>query len=71
MNPGTVSGIRTGVDAMGEEYPEEVAGDARGGYKKNPSLSGAIGGDGAKSNEELEENTEVSSGCIEGTAAVG
>jgi hypothetical protein len=43
---------------MGEEYPEEDAGDARGVLAKNCSLSGAIWGVGARS-----------SGCrIKGTA---
>jgi hypothetical protein len=55
---------------MGEEYLEEAAGDARGGDKKNRSLSGALWGDGAKSNEELEETIEAGSGCIKGTATV-
>jgi hypothetical protein len=52
---------------MGEEYPEEDAGDARG--VKNCSFSGAIRGVGARSIGELEETTEVSSGCrVKGSA---
>jgi hypothetical protein len=31
MNPGAISGVRAGVNAMGEEYLEEAAEDARGG----------------------------------------
>lgn len=53
---------------MGEEYPEEDAGDARVVDAKNGSLSGAIRGVGARSIVELEGTTEVSSGCrIRGT----
>ena len=54
---------------MGEEYPDEDAGDARGADAKNCSISGAIRGVGARSIGELEETAEVSSGCrIKGTA---
>jgi hypothetical protein len=55
---------------MGEEYPEEDAGDARGVVAKNCSFSGANRGVGARSGE-LEETTEVSSGCtIKGTVTM-
>jgi hypothetical protein len=68
-NADPISGVRTGVIAMGEECPEEDAGDAREMDAKNCSLSGAIRGVGARSIGELEETTEVSSGCrIKGTA---
>jgi len=68
-NADPVSGVRAGVVAMGEEYPEEDAGDACGVDAKNSSLSGAIRGVGARSIGELEETTEVSSGCrIKGSA---
>jgi len=57
---------------MGEEYPEEDPGDACGVDAKNCSLSGAIRGVGARSIGELEETTEVSSGCrIKGSAIMG
>lgn len=46
---------------MGEEYPEEDAGDAYGVDAKNCSHSGAIRGVGARSIEELKEATEVGS----------
>lgn len=56
---------------MGEEYPEEDAGDARRADAKNWSLSCAIRGVGARSIGELEETTGVNSGCrIKGTAIV-
>lgn len=56
---------------MGEEYLEEDDGDARGVGAKNNSLSGAIRGVGARSIGELEETTEVSSGCrIKGSAII-
>lgn len=68
-NADPISGVRTGVIAMGEEYPEEDAGDARRVDAKNWSLSGAIRGVGERSIGELEEAIEVSSGCrIKGTA---
>jgi hypothetical protein len=68
-NADSISGVRAGVVAMGEEYPEEDAGDARRADAKNWSLSGAIRGVGARSIGELEETTEVNSGCrIKGTA---
>jgi hypothetical protein len=67
-NPGPISGVRTGVVAMGEEYPEEDAGDARRADAKNWSFSGAIRGVGARS---IGETTGVNSGCrIKGTATV-
>lgn len=54
---------------MGEEYPEEDAGDARRVDAKNCSVSGAIRGVGARSIGVLEGSTEVNSGCrIKGTA---
>jgi len=65
-----MSGVKTGVVAMGEEYPEDD-GDARRVDAKNCSLSGAIRGVGATSIGELEETAEVSSGCrIKGTAII-
>ncbi|SRR6266478_6779125 len=70
-NAGPISGVRTGVVAMGEEYLEEDAGDAREVDAKNCPLSGAIRGVGARSNGELVETTEVSSGSrIKGTATI-
>jgi hypothetical protein len=68
--PDPISGVRTGV-AVGEEYLEEDTGDVLGVGKKNCSLSGAIRGDGVRCNGELEENTEVSSGCMIGVDAKG
>jgi hypothetical protein len=53
---------------MGEEYPEDDAGDVCGVDEKRCSLSGAIRGVGVRSIG-VEETTEVSSGFwIEGTA---
>jgi hypothetical protein len=67
-NADSISGVRAGVVVMGEEYSEEDAGDARRVDAKNCPLSSAIRGAGARSIE-LEETTEVSSGCrIKGTA---
>lgn len=64
-----ISGVRTGVAAIGEEYLEEDDGDARGVDAKNNSLSSAIRGVGASSIGELEETIGVSSGCrIKGSA---
>jgi hypothetical protein len=65
-NADPISGVRTGVLAMGEEYPEEDAGDARRADVKNGSISGATRGVGARSIGEL------NSGCrIKGTAIMG
>jgi hypothetical protein len=63
------SGCTIGVDAKGEEYREEDAGDDRGVDKKNCPFSGAIWGDGARS-KGAEETTERSGCMSEGTATV-
>jgi len=59
------SGVKTGVGAI--EICEEVAEDARGRDKKYPALqAGAIRGDGAGSDEELQESPEPEGcpGCV-------
>jgi hypothetical protein len=53
-NSDPISGVRAGVVVMGEEYPEEDAGDARRADVKYGSFSGAIRGVGARSIGELE-----------------
>jgi hypothetical protein len=64
-NADPISGVKAGVVAMGEEYPEDDAGDARRADAKNCSLSGAIRGVGARS------IGEVYSGCrIKGTVVM-